>query len=106
MKRTLALGTSLTLLLAACGVSPQSQQALLVEQQQCAAGDQDACMAANYQAQANQAEAANNSAVAATLGAALITGVAAGVVAGATAPQPVYVNHYGGYGYHNYGWHR
>jgi hypothetical protein len=98
VKRTLALCTALTLLLAACGVSPQSQQALMIQQQQCAAGDQDACMAANYQAQANQAEAANNNAIAATLGAALISGAVAGAVAGATAPQPVYINHYG--------WHR
>ncbi len=84
MKRTLALGAAVALLLTACGVSPQSQQALIVQQQQCTAGDQDACTAANYQAQANQAEAANNSAVAATVGLAVLSGVAAGAAAGAT----------------------
>ena len=84
MKRTLALVAAVALLLTACGVSPQSQQALIVQQQQCTAGDQDACTAANYQAQANQAEAANNNAVAATVGLAVLSGVAAGAAAGAT----------------------
>jgi hypothetical protein len=84
MKRTLALGTAVALLLAGCGASPQSQQALIVQQQQCAAGDPDACTAVGYQAQANQAEAANNTAVAASVGAALLSGVAAGAIAGAT----------------------
>jgi hypothetical protein len=95
VNRPLAFCTAMTLLLGACGVSPQSQQALMVQQQRCAAGDRDACMAANYQAQANQQELASNNAIAASLGAALLSGVAAGAVAGATAPQPVYVNHYG-----------
>jgi type 1 fimbria pilin len=89
------------MLLAACGVSPQSQQALNIQQQQCASGDQDARVAANYQAQANQAEAAHNNAVAATLGAALLAGVAAGITAGATAPHPVYVNSYSHYNHYN-----
>jgi hypothetical protein len=74
------------MLLGACGVSPQSQQALAVQQQGCAAGDPDACM-----------EAATNNAIAASLGAAILSGAAAGAVAGATAPQPIYVNHYGGW---------
>ena len=97
MKRKLALCTALTMLLGACGVSPQSQQALAVQQQGCAAGDPDACMAAGNQAQANQMEAATNNAIAASLGAAILSGAAAGAVAGATAPQPIYVNHYGGW---------
>jgi hypothetical protein len=83
------------MLLGACGASPQSQQALAVQQQGCAAGNPDACMAAGNQAQANQAEAAANSAIAASLGAAILSGAAAGAVAGATAPQPVYVSQYG-----------
>ena len=91
MKRTLVVFTAVTMLLAACGVSPASQQALVVQQQRCAAGDQDACVAANNQALANQVEAANNNAIAVSLGAALLGGVAAGVAAGLTAPQPVYV---------------
>jgi len=57
----------------------------------------DACVAAGNQAQANQAEAAANNAIAASLGAAILSGAAAGAVAGATAPQPIYVNHYGGW---------
>jgi hypothetical protein len=94
VKRKLALCAALTMLLGACGVSPQSQQALAVQQQGCAAGDPDACMAAGNQAQANQMEAAT---IAASLGAAILSGAAAGAVAGATAPQPIYVNHYGGW---------
>lgn len=90
MKRTVVVFTAVTMLLAACGVSPASQQALVVQQQHCAAGDQDACVAANNQALANQAEAANNNAIAVSLGAALLGGVAAGVATGLTA-QPVYV---------------
>ena len=97
MTRILALSTTLTMLLSACGVSPQSQQALAVQQQGCARGDPDACMAAGNQAQANQAEAATNNAIAASLGAAILSGAAAGAVAGATAPQPIYVNRYGGW---------
>ena len=45
------------MLLGACGASPQSQQTLAVQQQGCAAGNPDACVAASNQAQANQAEA-------------------------------------------------
>ena len=91
MKRTLVVFTAVTMLLAACGVSPASQQALVVQQQHCAAGDQDACVAANNQALANQAEAANNAAIGASVAAALLGGIAAGVAVGLTAPQPVYV---------------
>jgi len=94
VKRTLALCTTLTMLLGACGVSPQSQQALNVQQQACTAGDPNACVAANHQAQANQAEAAYNNSLAASFGAAILSGAAAGAVAGATAPQPIYVNQY------------
>jgi hypothetical protein len=94
VKITLVLCTTLTMLLGACGASPQSQQALVVQQQGCAAGNPDACVAASNQAQANQAEAANNNAIAASLGAAVLSGAAAGAVAGVTAPQPIYVNQY------------
>ncbi len=44
-------------------------------------------------------EAATNNAIAASFGAAILSGAAAGAVAGATAPQPIYVNHYG---YHHW----
>jgi hypothetical protein len=92
--RTLALCTTLTMLLAACGVSPQSQQTLNVQQQACAAGNPNACVAAGQQAQANQAEAAYNNSIAASFGAAILSGATAGAVAGAMAPRPVYVNQY------------
>ena len=90
MKRTLVVFTAVTMLLAACGVSPASQQALVVQQQHCAAGDQDACVAANNQALANQAEAANNAAIGASVAAAILGGIAGGILDG-LAPQPVYV---------------
>ena len=77
MKRFLIFGTML-LGLAGC-VSPESQARLTTLQSQCAAGDQDACTAAGYQAQANQQELQNNSAVAAEIiGGALLGGVIVG----------------------------
>jgi type IV secretory pathway TrbL component len=60
MKRAISIIVASALLLAGCGVSPQSQQALNTAQAGCNAGDQDACTAAGYQAQSNQAEAAQN----------------------------------------------
>ena len=77
MKRSLMLGAML-LSLAGC-VSPESQARLTTLQQQCGAGDPDACTAANYQAQANQQELQNNSAVAAgIIGGVLLGGVVVG----------------------------
>ena len=80
-------------MLAGC-VSPISQQNLFVFQQQCAAGIQEACSAAFYQAQANQQEAAQN-AQAAVAGLAILGAVGAGIAIGANS---------GGYHHHHRGW--
>jgi hypothetical protein len=74
MRRTIAIIVASACLLAGCGVSPQSQQALNTQQAGCNAGNQDACTAAGYQAQANQQEAAQN-----TQTATVVAGTAAAV---------------------------
>jgi hypothetical protein len=83
MNKSLIAVLSAAVLLGGC-VSQQSQNALAALQVQCNAGNGDACTAAGYQAQANQQELTNNSAVAAGIGAALL-GMA--VVA-----QPVFID--------------
>lgn len=59
MKRTLTVITSVSLLLAACA-NPATQQQLNANNAACAAGDPDACTAAQFTAQQAQAEAAQN----------------------------------------------
>ena len=90
MKRIVATLVSFAL----CGcVSQQNQKALADSQAACAAGNQDACTAAAYQAQANQQEQQANAAVAASIGAALLGGAVAGATLASqrTYVQPVYV---------------
>ena len=83
MRRTIAIIAASAFLLAGCGVSPQSQRALDTAQAGCNAGDQDACTAAGYQAQSNQAEAAQNTQTANTVvGAAAVVGILGLLAAG------------------------
>lgn len=70
MKTLLIITTALAL--TGC-VSAESQQKLTALQQQCQAGNADACTASGYQAQANQQELqANANAAATLLGAVLV----------------------------------
>lgn len=100
MKRFLIVTVAVMMPLAGC-VSPESQRQLTILQNQCAAGNQDACTAAAYQAQANQVEQTNNANVA--LGAAAII-VGAGLGAAAISNGPYYGGGYYRGGYR--GWHR
>ncbi len=91
MKIRIVGAMSLLALLCAGCVSPQSQQALDAYSKGCAAGDKNACLAANNQAIANQQEQAQSTAVANSIFGAILQGAAQGVAEGLTAPQPVYV---------------
>ena len=68
MKRIVAVITSLALL-AGCGANPATQAQLNANNAACAAGDPDACTAAQYTAQQAAAEAQQNTN-------ALVTGLA------------------------------
>lgn len=83
MNKSLIAVLSAALVLGGC-VAQQSQNALATVQAQCNAGNNDACTAAGYQAQANQQELSNSTAVAAGIGAAIF---GAAVIA-----QPVFIN--------------
>jgi len=88
MKTSIISVLAASLLLAGC-VSQQSQNALATDQAACNAGNRDACTAALYQAQANQQEQANNTAIATGIGAALLSGAIAGAAI-AVDSQPYY----------------
>ncbi len=83
MKKQIVFVLSTTLLVAGC-VSPQSQNALNTLQAQCHAGNADSCTAAGFQAQANQQELSNNTAIA--------TGIGAAIFAAAVVAQPVFID--------------
>ena len=78
MKRTIAVITSLALLVG-CAANPATQAQLNTNNAACAAGDPDACTAAQYTAQQAAAESQQNTN-------ALVTGLAVvGAVAGTAA---------------------
>jgi hypothetical protein len=96
MKRIVAVITSLALL-AGCTANPATQAQLNVNNAACAAGDPDACTAAQYTAQQAAAEAQQNTN-------ALVTGLAVlGAAAGTAALINANENHpiyYQPYRYH------
>ena len=99
MKRTITVITAVALLLSGCA-NPATQQQLNANNAACAAGDPDACTAAQFTAQQAQAEAQQNTN-------AVLTGLAilgaAGAVAGAAAASShsnTYYVYRGGY----HGW--
>jgi hypothetical protein len=77
MKRTITIITALSIGLAACA-NPATQQQLSANNAACAAGDPDACTAAQYTAQQAQVEAQQNAN-------AVLTGIAILGAAGAVA---------------------
>lgn len=79
MKQPIITVLSVTLVLAGC-VSRQSENALASYQAACAAGNRDACTAAAIQAQSNQRELSNSTAVATGVGAALLGAAVVGSV--------------------------
>lgn len=86
MKKSMAYILSASIFLSGC-VSQQSMDRLSALQAQCAAGDRNACIAAQYQAQANQQEQNTNAAIAAGVGAALIGAAAIGAAAADRGPR-------------------
>jgi len=94
MRRIISSTLAVTVLLAGCA-SPASQQNLFALQQQCAAGNPDACTAANFQAQANQQEAAQN-AQAFSTGLAILGGAAI-LAGGIAASNNYHPHHYRGW---------
>ncbi len=73
-KRAVAVISAVSLLVAGCA-SPQTQAQLDANNAACAAGNPDACVAAQYTAQQAQAEAAENTAL--TVGVLSVLGTAA-----------------------------
>jgi hypothetical protein len=94
MKRTIAVTASVALLLAGCA-NPATQQQLNANNAACAAGDPDACTAAQFTAQKAQAEAAQNAN-------AVLSGVAVLGAAGAVAAA---ANNSGGTTYYVHTYH-
>ena len=94
MKQTISIIAATSLLLTGCA-SPYSQQVLANLQQQCAAGNPNACYAAAQQAQFNQQEAAQNAGNTVTGLAILgLIGAVVGVAASGGGYQPHYHHHY------------
>jgi uncharacterized lipoprotein NlpE involved in copper resistance len=96
MKRTITVITAISLLLAGCA-NPATQQQLNANNQACAAGDPDACTAAQYTAQQAAAETQQNTNAA-------VTGLAILGVLGAVAGGAAIAS--SGNGGHHYYYHR
>jgi hypothetical protein len=87
--KTMITIIAVTLALGGC-VSQANQKSLNNAQAGCNAGDQDACTAAGYQAQANAQEQQTNAAVVTGIGAAILGGAIAGAEI-SNANRPFYV---------------
>ena len=96
MKKSIVSVVTATLLLTGC-VSQQSQDALATNQAACNSGNQDACTAAGFQAQANQQELTNSTAIATGIGAALLGGAIAGAAIAVESQPRYYTPVYGRY---------